>query len=91
MLLDFVHIRNYRRLQDCTITFSEKETIFVGANNSGKTSAMNAIIGFLKPICDITLNEVTVTNWPIIEGMGSFGFQKIGQGKTPLKWKTGIP
>lgn len=70
MLLDFVHIRNYRRLQDCTITFSEKETIFVGANNSGKTSAMNAIIGFLKPICDITLNEVTVTNWPIIEGMG---------------------
>jgi predicted ATP-dependent endonuclease of OLD family len=48
MKIDFIHIQNFRKLKDCRIDFSEKETIFVGANNSGKTTAMDAMIKFLK-------------------------------------------
>lgn len=32
-------VRNFRRLEDVEIDFDEKETIFVGPNNSGKTTA----------------------------------------------------
>ena len=48
MKIDSVQIRNFRKLKDCHIDFGDKETIFVGANNSGKTSATSAIVWFLK-------------------------------------------
>jgi recombinational DNA repair ATPase RecF len=47
MIISHVVIQNYRKLKCCRISFSEQETIFVGANNSGKTSAMDALIYFL--------------------------------------------
>ena len=43
-----IDIQNFRRLKSCRIDFSEKETVFVGANNSGKTTAMDALILFFK-------------------------------------------
>lgn len=39
MKLKSIAIRNFRRLEHVTIDFEERETIFVGPNNSGKTSA----------------------------------------------------
>lgn len=48
MRIDHIHIRNFRKLKNCRIDFNIDQTIFVGANNSGKTSAMSAIIWFLK-------------------------------------------
>lgn len=42
-----VYIHNFRKLNRCTIDFSRDETLFVGANNSGKTSAIHAINYFL--------------------------------------------
>ncbi len=39
MKLQSIAIRNFRRLENVTIDVEEKETIFVGPNNSGKTSA----------------------------------------------------
>ena len=48
MKIDFVKIKNFRKLKSCKIEFSDKETIFVGANNSGKTTAMDALIAFLE-------------------------------------------
>lgn len=38
-----IYIQNFRRLLNCRIDFSDKTTLFVGANNSGKTSAMDAL------------------------------------------------
>ncbi|WP_416211520.1 AAA family ATPase, partial [Frankia sp. Cas3] len=32
-------VRNFRRLKNVSVDLDEKTTIFVGANNSGKTSA----------------------------------------------------
>jgi predicted ATP-dependent endonuclease of OLD family len=48
MNIAFVEIKNFRKLKSCRIDLSPKSTIFVGANNSGKTSAMDALKKFLK-------------------------------------------
>ncbi len=62
MKIDFVRIKNFRKLKECKIDFSDKETIFVGANNSGKTTAMDALITFLKRK-DFKTQDFTITNW----------------------------
>ena len=43
MNIAFVEIKNFRKLKSCRIDLSPKSTIFVGANNSGKTSLLEAI------------------------------------------------
>ena len=65
-----VQIRNFRKLKNCHIDFGEKETVFVGANNSGKTSAISAIVWFLKNNEKFTLREFTATNWVKINNLG---------------------
>lgn len=62
MKIKFVQIQNFRKLQSCKIDFSEKETIFVGANNSGKTTAMDALIKFLKTK-NFKTQDFTLSNW----------------------------
>lgn len=47
MRIVFLDIQNFRKLRCVRIELSEKQTIFVGANNSGKTSAMHALDKFL--------------------------------------------
>lgn len=47
MRLQSIAIRNFRRLKDVSIDFDERETVFVGPNNSGKTSATAAVRSFL--------------------------------------------
>lgn len=41
-------IKNFRKLKNCSLSFSSDQTILVGANNSGKTSAMKVLKLFLK-------------------------------------------
>lgn len=41
MHIKFVEIQNFRKLKSCRVDFEEETTVFVGANNSGKTSAMH--------------------------------------------------
>lgn len=70
MKIQSIHIRNFRKLKNCHIDFGEKETVFVGANNSGKTSAISAIVWFLKNNEKFTLKEFTATNWALINELG---------------------
>lgn len=70
MRIQSVHIRNFRKLKNCHIDFGERETVFVGANNSGKTSAISAIVWFLKNTEKFTLKEFTATNWAFIDAIG---------------------
>lgn len=65
-----VQIRNFRKLKNCHIDFGGQETVFVGANNSGKTSAISAIVWFLKKTEKFTLKEFTATNWAKINEIG---------------------
>ena len=66
MKIESVQIRNFRKLKDCDIDVGNKETVFVGANNRGKTSAISAIVWFLKNTEKFTLKKFTVTNWSLI-------------------------
>ena len=65
MHISFIDILNYRRLKEVRIDFSETQTLLVGANNSGKTSAMNALMTFLKksPRNDLSTTDFTLSNW----------------------------
>jgi predicted ATP-dependent endonuclease of OLD family len=48
MRLKKIYIKNFRRLEDVQIDLDDGETIFVGPNNSGKTSATAIFRYFLK-------------------------------------------
>ncbi|WP_245940733.1 AAA family ATPase [Winogradskyella eximia] len=66
MHIEFLHIQNFRKLKNCRIDVAEKETVFVGANNSGKTSAMDALILFLTKNRDFDFKDFTLSNWATI-------------------------
>ncbi|MBW2646931.1 MAG: AAA family ATPase, partial [Deltaproteobacteria bacterium] len=71
MRMSFVEIRNFRKLKSCRVEFSDRETLFVGANNSGKTSAMDALILFLKNSSHkIVTTDFTLSNWIDINRIG---------------------
>ena len=76
MKIESVQIRNFRKLKNCHIDFGAKETVFVGANNSGKTSAISAIVWFLKNTGKFTLKEFTATNWSLINELGDHWIEK---------------
>ncbi|MCF2873819.1 MULTISPECIES: AAA family ATPase [unclassified Tenacibaculum] len=70
MKISFVELQNFRKLKYSRIDFSNKETIFVGANNSGKTSAMDALILFLKEKTSFKTQDFTLSNWESIDKIG---------------------
>ena len=75
MKISFVQIQNFRKLKNCKIEFGDNETLFVGPNNSGKTSAMEALVKFLnnKPI---NFNDITVLNHKNLNEIGEEIIQK---------------
>jgi len=66
MHIEYVEIGNFRKLQSVRIGLSDKTTVFVGANNSGKTSAMIALHRFLveDERSNFSLNDFTLSHWP---------------------------
>jgi len=70
MHIKFVEIQNFRKLKSVRIEFAEKTTLFVGANNSGKTSAMEVLIRFLVNK-KFSTNDFTLSNWVQINKIGS--------------------
>ena len=64
MLIASISIKNFRKLRAVKIDFSADKTLFVGANNSGKTSAMDALRKFLVrgDGNNFVYNDITVTN-----------------------------
>src|ERR1700677_4407861 len=72
MHIEIVEIGNFRKLLGVRIGLSKEKTIFVGANNSGKTSAMIALRHFLvdRERAKFSLNDFTLSHWPTIDAMG---------------------
>ena len=70
MHIEYVEIANYRKLLSVRIDLAKDKTIFVGANNSGKTSAMTALRHFLIGKADFSLNDFTISHWPSINLIG---------------------
>ena len=73
MHIVFVEIQNFRKLKACRVEIAQRETIFVGANNSGKTSAMDALILFLKKSRrkDFSTTDFTLSNWSFLNHLGT--------------------
>ena len=73
MKIAFTDIQNFRKLKSCRVELSENKTVFVGANNSGKTSAMDALIIFLKRSRqkDLSTTDFTLSNWSDINKIGT--------------------
>lgn len=70
MRISRLYIGNFRKLKCCRIDMDEKETIMVGANNSGKTAAMNALIWFCRGGRYFTTKDFTLPNWDTINKIG---------------------
>lgn len=72
MKISCFDIQNFRKLKKCRVELSDSETVFVGANNSGKTSAMDALIVFLKESRrkDLSTRDLTLCNWSQINKIG---------------------
>lgn len=70
MRLSKLFVGNFRKLKLCQIDMDERETILVGANNSGKTAAMNALTWFCKPGRSFKTKDFTLPNWDAINQIG---------------------
>ncbi|MEN6520059.1 MAG: AAA family ATPase [Armatimonadota bacterium] len=71
MKIKFIEIQNFRKLKSCRIDFADETTVFVGANNSGKTSAMAALYKFLCKKNNFSTTDFTLSNWIEINKIGS--------------------
>ena len=70
MKISSIFIQNFKKLYRCKIDFSKDTTLFVGANNSGKTSAMDALGKFLAGR-QFVFNDFTISNRELINQIGS--------------------
>ena len=95
MHIEFVEIANFRKLRSTRVSFAKDKTVFVGANNSGKTSAMVALRYFLvgSERSSFALNDFTISHWPTIVAMGAAWEQAIADSQ-PLPephWANVLP
>lgn len=71
MHIKFIEIANFRKLLSIRVDLSDTTTLFVGANNSGKTSAMLALRKFLSPRGrPFETHDFTLSHWAAINNIG---------------------
>tara|TARA_R110001599_G_scaffold97764_1_gene251912 strand:- start:4654 stop:6834 length:2181 start_codon:yes stop_codon:yes gene_type:complete len=63
-------LKNYRRLANVNLVLGDKTTVFVGANNSGKTSCIGALHTFLKSQDNLKIRDISKRNWKVIQKLG---------------------
>lgn len=71
MRIAYVELRNFRKLCAVRVEFAKETTLFVGANNSGKTSALVALRCFLVDRGNISIHDFTLSHWRKIDTIGS--------------------
>ena len=70
MLISQIELGNFRKLEAVRIDLSQEKTVFVGANNSGKTSAMTALRRFLVEPREFVITDFTLSNWKKLNAFG---------------------
>lgn len=70
MHISQIEIGNFRKFLATRIAFSPEKTVFVGANNSGKTTAMNALRRFLVDTRGFTINDFSLAHWQALNAEG---------------------
>ncbi|WP_161805564.1 AAA family ATPase [Frigoribacterium sp. RIT-PI-h] len=82
MRIALLEIQNFRKLHAVRIEVEEATTLFVGANNSGKTSAMDAIQLFLAESRSFVVTDFTLSNLELVDRVGKFWEDEAGLGAT---------
>ena len=91
MKISFVQIQNFRKLKNCKINFGDQNTLFVGPNNSGKTSAMEALVKMFNK-SRINFNDITVSNHKAINEIGRMIIEKQSNpDEIELRWDHLLP
>lgn len=91
MKISFVQIQNFRKLKNCKINFGDQNTLFVGPNNSGKTSAMEALVKMFNK-SGINFNDITVSNHKAINEIGRRIIEKKSNpDEIELRWDHLLP
>lgn len=71
MRIEFIEIANFRKLMSVRIDLTDETTLFVGANNSGKTSAMQALRAFLlSDGPELEPHDVSLCHWRGVNAIG---------------------
>jgi predicted ATP-dependent endonuclease of OLD family len=92
MHIQHVEIGNFRKLKAVRIDFSEMTTVFVGANNSGKTSAMVGLRRFLVDPSEFSVIDFTLTHWAKIDAEASrWESGENGEGSDAMDWNEFLP
>lgn len=92
MRIDFIEIRNFRRLIATRIDMAQGTTLLVGANNSGKTSAITALRYFLLQQKAFSVNDVPISKWEHIDELGElFGNSDDPDSDIHPKWADVLP
>lgn len=72
MRLQAYRLKNYRRLRDVAIELDDEISIFVGANNSGKTSAVQGLYSMIKAEAKkFELFDFSAALWSKIDEIGN--------------------
>lgn len=72
MHLSNIRLKNYRRLSNVMIDLDKDISIFVGANNSGKTSVAQAMHFFLSGARDrVTFHDISACRWGDIDAFAN--------------------
>ncbi|BBN88801.1 AAA family ATPase [Azospira sp. I09] len=92
MHIQHVEIGNFRKLQSVRVDFADETTVFVGANNSGKTSAMVALRHFLVDRTDFSINDFTLSNWAKLDALGASWEKPVaGDAEPGFDWDAVLP
>lgn len=92
MHIDFIEIANFRKLLAARVDIAKKSTVFVGANNSGKTSAMVALRRFLVDHSNFSINDFTLSHWAKIDAVGKAWEEEVAGTEAPeFDWGSVVP
>jgi predicted ATP-dependent endonuclease of OLD family len=90
-----VEISNFRKLRAVRVELTDRTTLFVGANNSGKTSAMVAMRHFLVDRGKINPHDFTLSLWSKINAIGTAWEATAGKNQalapTLAQWSDTLP
>lgn len=92
MRIDLIEIRNFRRLIATRIDMAQDTTLLVGANNSGKTSAITALRYFLLQQRAYSVHDIPISLWGSIDELGElFGTSEDPESDIHPKWAGLLP
>lgn len=95
MRIKLVEIGNFRKHLSTRVELAAEQTVFVGANNSGKTSAMVALRAFLvaRERTSFSVEDIPLCHWSAIDAVGDRWCSAAANAKAvaPEPWSDWLP